>query len=241
MYKSKGLHTFLLSFFIMFLWSKNDNDLKIKEDSLGIKVVSFQKDLPKIYSSSDFDYESNKASDTNIINSVLRKIFGWISDVFGFTPDINYKYLEYGIYGILAVLALYLLIRFLLESPVTDVFKKEDSKIDGFNFKEETIDQIDFEDLIQKALKNNDYRLAIRYLYLKSLQVLAQKSIIDWHYKKTNIDYLNEINNSTVKKSFQKVSYVYDYVWYGEFEIDEELFQKTQTEFSTLNNAVRNG
>ncbi|WP_340154808.1 hypothetical protein [uncultured Winogradskyella sp.] len=135
---------------------------------------------------------------------------------------------------LLGVIVLYLLIKFLLENPVSSVFKTETAAIEGFSYVEENIEQIDFENLISKALKEQNYRLATRYLYLKSLKSLANKQVIEWHYEKTNSDYLNEIKDCQLKTLFKRVSYIYDYVWYGEFPIDEESFNKNKADFNQL-------
>lgn len=50
--------------------------------------------------------------------------------------------------------------------------------------------------------------------------------MIDWHYDKTNSDYLKEIKNDNTKQLFKRASYVYDYIWYGDFPVDEQLYQK---------------
>ena len=117
---------------------------------------------------------------------------------------------------------------------MSSVFKTEERAIEGFNYVEENIEQVDFDKLIKQALKDNNYRLATRYMYLKSLKVLANKKTIDWHYDKTNTDYLNEIKDSKVKALFKRISYIYDYVWYGEFPIDEESFNKNTNDFNQL-------
>src|SRR5690606_27610067 len=116
--------------------------------------------------------------------------------------------------------------KFLLQSPMSAVFKTEEQSIDSFQYVEENISEIHFEKLIIKALKEDNYRLAIRYLYLMSLKNLTLKKIIDWHYDKTNSEYINEIKDDTTKQLFKRISYIYEYVWYGEFTIDNEAYQK---------------
>ncbi len=80
-----------------------------------------------------------------------------------------------------------------------------------------------------------------RYLYLKSLKSLANKKTIEWHFDKTNSDYLNEIKDSKLKGLFKRVSYIYDYVWYGEFPIDEVSFNKNKDDFNQLIKTANHG
>ena len=215
---------------------------KVARDSSNIDVTYFRDGLHERYSISDFNYNINDTGSVNLLQRVLRKFFGWINDVFGIDISfVNYETLEWIIYGLMGVGAFYLLIKFLLQNPVSSVFKTESKGIDGFNYVEENIETVDFDKLIKNALKENNYRLATRYLYLKSLKTLSSKGIIDWHFDKTNNDYLKEINDANTKSLFKRASYFYDYVWYGEFPIDEQGFKNHQDDFNQLIKAKSNG
>lgn len=212
---------------------------KIQEDSSAVHVNYFKEEINKRYSGRDFNYNNHDTGGVNLLQQLLRKFFGWLSDTFGFDVDfIDYQTLEYIVYGLLATGALYLIIKFLLQSPMNSVFKIENKNMEAFGYLEEDIQQVDFDNLIKSALKDSNYRLATRYLYLKALKDLTNKNIIDWHYDKTNSDYLNEISDDNIKHLFKRISYIYDYVWYGEFAIDEQAFTKNQVDFSTLNKRI---
>jgi hypothetical protein len=227
------------SFYNLMIWSK---DAVIRRDSSNIDVTYFKENFKDNYSGDDFNYSINDTGGVNLMQRILRKFFNWMSDLFGFDVDfIDYKTLEYIVYGLLGLIVLYLLIKFLLENPVSSVFKTEDKAIEGFTYVEENIEQVDFDKLINSSLKENNYRLATRYMYLKSLKVLANKKMIEWHYDKTNSDYLNEIKDSKLKALFKRISYIYDYVWYGEFPIDEASFNKNKVDFNQLIKSSKHG
>lgn len=211
-------------------------------DSSQVNVSNFKEAIKERYSGNDFNYNINDTGGINLLQQLLSKFFNWLSDVFGFDIDfIDYKTLEIIIYGLLAIGALYLLIRFLIENPISKVFKNEETTIEGFNYIEENITEIDFDKLIAQAVKSGNYRLATRYLYLKSLKILAKNKVIEWHYDKTNSDYLNEIKTEKAKQLFKRASYVYDYIWYGEFPVDEVLYQKNMSNFVQLQNLKQHG
>lgn len=217
-------------------------DVGIPKDSSDLDVTYFKDNFKDGYTGDDFNYSINDTGGINLMQRILRTFFNWMSDLFGFDIDfIDYKTLEYIVYGLLGVIVLYLLIKFLLQNPVSSVFKTENKTIDGFSYVEENIKQIDFEKLMNDALKSNNYRLATRYLYLKSLKVLANKKTIEWHFEKTNSDYLNEIKDLKLKALFKRVSYIYDYVWYGEFPIDETSFNKNKDDFNQLIKSSQHG
>jgi hypothetical protein len=211
----------------------------IKQDSSNVDVTYFKDGINERYSDTDFNYDINDTGGVNLIQGIFRKFFNWLGDLFGIDIDfIDYKTLEYIVYGLLALGAIYLLIKFLLQSPMSSVFKTEEQTIENFQYVEENISEVNFDSLIKKALKETNYRLATRYLYLASLKKLTNKNVIDWHYDKTNNDYLNEINDTTIKTYFKRISYIYDYVWYGEFSIDEAAFNKNKDDFNKLNKVL---
>ena len=236
----KHICTWVLSTFYVLL--SLGQEVVVPKDSSNVKVTYFKDNFKDAYTGDDFNYSINDTGGINLLQGILRKFFNWMHDLFGFDIDfIDYQTLEYIVYGLLGLIVLYLLIKFLLENPVSSVFKTETKTIEGFSYVEDSIKQIDFDKQIKEALKVNNYRLATRYLYLKSLKALANKKTIEWHYEKTNSDYLNEIKDVKVKDLFRRVSYIYDYVWYGEFPIDEKRFQINQEDFNQLIKSTGNG
>ena len=112
--------------------------------------------------------------------------------------------------------------------------RKSDKVIINATEIENNIHKTDFNALIKEALLNNDYRLAIRYYYLSSLKQLAKKEVIEWDSEKTNYDYYQEINDEKLQKQFQYISYIYDYCWYGEFNIEKTDFTASENAFKKL-------
>ena len=75
---------------------------------------------------------------------------------------------------------------------------------------EDTIYGVDFPGGIAEALSRQDYREAVRLLYLQTLKQLSDAERIDWQLYKTPTQYLNEVR-------------------YGNFEATEELFRTMRT------------
>lgn len=99
------------------------------------------------------------------------------------------------------------------------------------NDEKEIIENQDIQTLIDGALAENNYRLAVRYYYLLVLQRLSQKNIIDWQVQKTNTEYVFEIKEDGLRAQFGKVTRIYDFIWYGSFVVDRDAFAKAQREF----------
>lgn len=103
---------------------------------------------------------------------------------------------------------------------------------------EEILKNEDILSLIDPALQDKNYRLAVRYYYLLTLQKLSGKELIDWQVQKTNHEYIYEIKNNNLRKQFGQLTDVYDYIWYGNFEVDEPAFAKAQLAFNKINSEI---
>ena len=104
---------------------------------------------------------------------------------------------------------------------------------------EETITpESDFDGLIRQALQNGNYRQAIRYQYLRTLHLLAGKDQVSLAQDKTNFQYVSEITNPEYRQAFAALTLNYEYVWYGEFDIDKNIYEKIESNFRLLNQKI---
>lgn len=235
---------YILFFFFYSLFGQDTPDgtlpsQVIQIDSSQIEIREFDENLNEKYNTSEFNYDIKDGESQNLLARFLSWFFNWLRQAFGIDiPPGAGEIIEIIIYGLLGVLAIYLLVRFLLGERAATFFTRGDKHIASLGVTEEKIQQIDFDSLIKDALAQNNYRDAIRFLYLKALKNLSQSNIIDWHFEKTNTDYYNEIKDENIKKAYSKVSYLYDYVWYGEFTVDEKSFNDAMARFKVLDNLL---
>ena len=99
----------------------------------------------------------------------------------------------------------------------------------------ENIHQISFDEELDRALKNNDFRLAVRLLYLRTLKTLNTRGRIKWELDKTNSHYVQELQNPIHREAFRSLTYRFEYIWYGSFRIDAPLYEKINRSFQEFN------
>ena len=232
MNKALYIFVFLLLSFIPAEAFAQDS-LKVQIDSSRVIEKRFSEDLSKKYQGSEFDYESSLEGEAQ--NFIARAIYWFmnkIAETFGLEIDPGtYKIIELLFYGILIVIALYIIVRLLVGTKASSFFSKKSSQLAPLNIQEEHIEGVDLDQFIRDALARNNYRLAVRYMYLKVLKELSFRNIISWHFDKTNRDYYKEIEDLKLKDNFKKISYLYDHVWYGEFDLDAVGFANAQLDF----------
>ncbi len=96
----------------------------------------------------------------------------------------------------------------------------------------------DFDMLIRQALQSRNYRQAVRYQYLRTLHMLAEKNMLQLAPDKTNFQYVGEIIDRNVQQDFASLTLNYEYVWYGEFEIDKNIYDKIDSNFTGFNKKI---
>ena len=89
--------------------------------------------------------------------------------------------------------------------------------------------------LLRNAIKNGNYRLAIRYLYLQTLMRLSDRKLIEINSNKTNYEYVSELRKHKFANEFASLTLKYEYVWYGEYPVNERLFEQIQGSFTQFN------
>ncbi len=83
----------------------------------------------------------------------------------------------------------------------------------------------DFDLLIKEALNDQNFKLAIRYLYLMSLVSLANKGKISLKEWKSPYDYQLELKGE-LAYTYREIAQLFEYIWYGDFEAGEKEFKK---------------
>lgn len=104
---------------------------------------------------------------------------------------------------------------------------------------EEDINSISFDEAIKNAVADKNFRLAIRLLYLQTLRQLSDKGYIEWQKDKTNHEYISEVAGRAWQPLFKKVTYNFEYAWYGEMNVSDEDFQNMHIQFQQFNNQLQ--
>lgn len=205
-------------------------------DDRSIAVTPLSDDLTDRYSGPDFDYQETTKEAGNFVSDFFDWLFKKLGTWFGIEISPFWgEVLKWTVYLIFGAIAIYFLVKLLTGADASGVKARSEKSRNEIKIEETHIQEIDLSKFISEAIASGNYRNAVRYLYLNSLKKLSATGKIDWDFQKTNGDYYREIKDMDLKAQFQKVSYLYDYVWYGEFAIDESAFAKAQQEFDLLN------
>ncbi len=215
----------------------------VNENNSSIEKISISRErISKYNQDEEFNY-TIEVREKNIIDRFYswvkrtlfyygQKLFEWI---FGLKNATSYflNFIKALPYIVIAIL-LYFIFRFLLGTDLIRLKRKKNLKFPMVDMTDEEriMQEEDLKKLITEAIAKKDYRLAVRYHYLSLLKKLVDKDLIDWRPEKTNRDYVSELRSSTFSSDFRKLTFVYDYVWYGNFVPTQNEFSEIALDFS---------
>lgn len=214
--------------------------LKIDDSKLEPRKFG---DLKDTYYGEDFIYERSKEN-----SGWWTRFKQWLNDLFRDWFDIKNSDEASSITDLMlkiGAIAIFLLVAFFIFKAVMNdegnwIFgKSSDKNIIPITDIENNLSITDFEKLTNEAESKEEYRLAIRYYYLWLLKKLTNAEVIDYDVEKTNSDYYNEIVSEDIKTQFSYTSYLYNYIWYGEFEVSKLDFDKAKSAYTNFINSVK--
>jgi hypothetical protein len=231
---------FILLFFISTGYAKKDSlDMAqvVIDKTSKVEARHFDSGFKSKYTDKSFIYEY-KAPEKNAWDRFKESIAQFLNELFGNTfngisPN-TISTIFYCIAGLIILFVIYLIVKAIMNKEGKWIFgRSSDTKIIDYSDMEKNIHNVNFEKLIQEAMAQGNNRLVIRFYYLWLLKKMTDKSIIEWDIEKTNSDYFLEIKSEKLKEDFSYLSYLYNYIWYGEFELTEDAFTKTRKSFET--------
>lgn len=167
----------------------------------------------------------------SLIDRFLDWFFGLFPDSWSFGGGaINLGWLYYPISAVFIAALLYYIFKGTIGSLVseeslggTDGQGEENMTSDG------AIRQA------QQLSSRGDNRVAVRYLYLAALLLLEEKGLLHYDRTKTNQEYVRDLSGQPgLLKPLQRVVNVFDRVWYGFREIDDEAYTEYEQEVERL-------
>lgn len=191
--------------------------------------------LAERYASDDaLNYERN--INKSFFQRLKEMISAWIRKLFGIPDVSSINNLSDKILNIVLVViflvALYIVVRLFMNHRGRWFFEKKNETVAvTLSNVEEHIHEANFEALLSEAEQQGDTRQSVRLLYLWVLRSYTDNNIIRWNPDKTNIDYFSEIKDKILQEQFRYLSYLYNYIWYGGFSINDSEYRKAREIF----------
>ena len=230
------MRTYLLIFLFLFpafVIAQDEIDIALvnmdyEKETVDVRIPS-KNEIEKLMNDERFDYKKTKK----------QKLTWW--DYFKIYIGRYIGKATENVMGYVAIfIIVFALISLLIKILGIRIFGRSAVNSSGVNIGVEDVNVMNFSALIQEALANNNYRLCIRFMYLKNLKALSDRNIINWNGNKTNYSYLCEINDGNLRNHFLNLTILFDYVWYGNMKLDNESFTEAYEQLDNFNKLIPN-
>lgn len=206
----------------------------IVKDSLQPSKLIIDPSIEKeIFSDTDYEYKdvTVEAKKESFFSWLIKNLFGTVNEknIDTFWNVVKFILILFFIFGIVWIA---------LKMNGGKLFKGESAKASVFTDIQEEISTIDIDKLINEAIISGDFKTAFRYSYLRSLQLMNDKNLIEWKPFKTNYDYYSEFKSEKTKSSFKQLYLGFEYMWYGDGHITKEVFEEYRKEFEKFNQQI---
>ncbi|MHA4807644.1 DUF4129 domain-containing protein [Flavitalea flava] len=159
---------------------------------------------------------------------------GWLIFLERLLTSVWFRYLIYSLLGSILLFAIYKIVK---ENNLQLFFRNPPKAIsDGAEETELTVE--DLEEKLEQAIKSGNYRLGVRYLFLKTLGLLDSRGMIHFHARTTNHDYLRQMKGNTQEPDFRYLIRAYEHVWYGDFSLNSEQFDRVNHYFQKFYKSI---
>jgi hypothetical protein len=224
------------------LYGAGQSDVKLYDNSNVAVRIPARQELERFRKDKNFQYEK-KVISGNSVADVLNSWVDWLyrkffSRIFSKETQPFWRIFPY----IVMAAALVIVVIALRRGDFFGLFpRKRGPKGEVTYDPEENIHEIDFDFMIKKFMDDSEYRLALRYRFLKTLRDLSAIGAIAWQKEKTNRDYVKELARDSVRSSFNELVNIFEYVWYGSFNIDKKFLEQINERFILFDSSLQAG
>ncbi|CAN5511969.1 hypothetical protein BH09BAC4_BH09BAC4_30340 [soil metagenome] len=189
--------------------------------------------LHELQTDRDYQYNNDAPPPTNPIARFFTWLFRKLSR---FLASKAYQDVwQYVILAGIAGVSIYLLMK---AEVLGYLFPKRAQSSDlDYATLDENIHEINFDLAIEDAINQRNFRLAVRLLYLQTLKRLTDSGQINYKPEKTNRQYVHELANSPLQVDFEILTRQFEFVWYGDFPVDETRFGQIRQQFQQFNSS----
>lgn len=225
---------FLLTIMILFIYGQGYAQEEVVHDTSLVGVRNFQSPAISEYKSDPvFQYDNVIAPPKTLWQRFWEWVWGKLASVFSTEAGQN------TFITIMIVLSIAILVFFILKITGMNVMglfsKKNREDALDYSVMEDDIHAINFNEDIERAIADKNFRFAVRLLYLLTLKNLTDAGLINWQVNKTNIAYVEELQGSTNQAGFRNLTVQFEKNWYGDLPINEKEFQSVWNLFNQFN------
>lgn len=214
---------------------------KIVPDSsmMNTKKRAFDKEMMQSYKNNPiYVYDEDAKSSENPIKAWWQNMWQKFTD---FMEEATSPYLWKIIRFLIIIGVVLLIVHHLSHSEKSGILSKKDGIIENaqVRFEPEDLKASDIDKLLANLESNSQYRMAIRWHYLKTIKNLGEAGHIKWSEKITNFNLLAQLREGKTKDEFRDLIHIYEYAWYGKHDLDTiNDYTELKSKYDVFNQSI---
>jgi hypothetical protein len=206
-------------------------------DSSALQIRKFKTGSIQQYRNDKaFGYENRETHGSNIWEIIIYRIVKLLSKIF--TPGQQWSVIKIIAWLIMIASAVIIVLN-LIGVDIKGAFARGPVNIINHEISGENVREMNIDELIDEAFAKKQWRLCVRYQYLKTLRTLTDSGMINWQTGKTNMDYYYELKAPVLRRLFLDITGSFENVWYGHYELTMDDYLKVKAGFEGFSEQVK--
>lgn len=181
----------------------------------------------------EFDYSQDYVPTDSFISTVLAYVFSKIGFLF---DSLALKWIMPIVFRIAIILGFVAALIVILKLKFSHAFSKGSSRFNNLPVTNIENEKEDFERLMKESLDSQQYKLAVRYLFLSTLVMLERQNSIKITNWKAPYEYMKELPENK-KSFFKQLTDLFENTWYGDYLPDNDAVNQGIQHYRNLKNA----
>lgn len=209
----------------------------VSDDTIAVDRRAFDAEgLALLKADPDLDYDRTAEAETLWWDRLMRWVGRKLRDLLGSKAgEVVFDHLEWILLGTVGVFLVIYFRKRLFYSAFGAAAKRARQVTEV----EEDLERLDLDGLLATAEKDRNWRMALRYHYLKVLRRLVDEGRIDWQPRYTDQDYLRQLKDPATRAVFSELSFLFKWVWYGDAPMDQDRYRALKPGFVAFHSSVR--
>lgn len=201
----------------------------VADDTVALERRRFNEaELAKYLEDPDLDYDRDLQHDNLWWTRFMRWLGDRLERIFGTRGG---RAVFDNIHWIILGIAVLFVIWYFRKHLFGTVFGLDAKKARQVTEMPENIEELDLDQLLRDAEKGSDWRMALRYQWLKVLRKLVEEGRIKWQPRFTDADYLSQLKEPALRVTFSELSFLFKWIWYGDAPMDAQRYQHLKPAF----------
>lgn len=191
-----------------------------------------RKKMEEFRANPEFNYAQDYAPSDSFITLALAYLLSLFSGVFG---SLQGQWVFTWLFRILMILGIVVAVWLIVRMKYGNVLSGSSRQFGNVPLSHFEKESEDYYKLLQESLDNQQYRLAVRYLFLSTLLLLEQQRFLEITKWKAPYDYLRELPEEK-RAGFKQLTDLFENTWYGDYQPDDDAVNQGLQLYRQLQN-----